>query len=898
LGTRKKPALGACGLLGTVSLLAIALPQTSFAQPADQPAASNSGLEEIVVTARRKDEKLQTVPIAISALNTEQVQQRNITNIESLGSAIPSLSSYQESRDEEGIIMRGQSGTGVSAQGQEPAITTYFAQVPFPDGDGVGVGRYFDLDNIQVLKGPQGTLFGRNSTGGAILFEPKRPNNNFEGYAQIQLGNYNDHEFEAALNIPIVTDKVLLRVAGTFAERDGFTYNAMTKQDLDNRDYWAGRAGLTLRPTDDIENYLLIDSLYSHTNGTSEIIRALSPGFFSAFGPTFPALVLGIQAQQQKLGIREEQSDIYGLDKTISQGITDIFRWDIADGLTFKNIAAYREYRQLQRWDLDGTPLPLIEYNTPGGWSNRVSQYTEEAQIQGKALNDRLDWTVGGLLLFSHPGGEAAFNELQFFTPIFQTIHPTERSQSVYGQGTYDFSDWIPGLKFTAGYRYTWDYRGLDSYKTSGGACGFTDFNFNPVCNISVQTRSGDPSWNLGVDYQITPDTLLYVSGRQGYRSGGVNTQAFNAGQLIFKPEKVKSVEVGVKSEWDLEGMHARTNLALYNTDFTAIQASEAFSQLVNGAPETVNLIGNFGTATIQGVELDATLIPLTGLEITLAYAYTDGRYDNFLDIQTGGSELGRPFSWTPPQKFSINTRYKLPLDAALGDISVQATWDHSSHVYFASNTDIVQPVSSYDNVSARIDWKDIMGQPVDLGLFVTNLLNADYGTGGIAVYDAAGFSSYVWSEPRMYGAQLKYHFGGPAAEPEAAPAAYVPPLVQAPAPAPHSYLVFFDFNKSDLTPQAVTIVNQAASNAGPAKVTQLMVTGHTDTVGSDAYNMRLSRRRAESVAAQLEKDGIASSEIEIVAKGKRDLLVPTADGVKEPQNRRVQIVYSESPTS
>jgi outer membrane protein OmpA-like peptidoglycan-associated protein len=143
----------------------------------------------------------------------------------------------------------------------------------------------------------------------------------------------------------------------------------------------------------------------------------------------------------------------------------------------------------------------------------------------------------------------------------------------------------------------------------------------------------------------------------------------------------------------------------------------------------------------------------------------------------------------------------------------------------------------------------------------------------------------------------FRYKFGGPSAEPETPPAAYVPPPVQAPA-IPHSYLVFFDFNKSDLTPQATTIVDQAAANASPAKVTQLTVTGHTDTVGSDAYNLRLSRRRAESVAAQLEKDGIASSEIEIVAKGKRDLLVPTADGVKEPQNRRVQIVYSGGPVS
>jgi iron complex outermembrane receptor protein len=143
----------------------------------------------------------------------------------------------------------------------------------------------------------------------------------------------------------------------------------------------------------------------------------------------------------------------------------------------------------------------------------------------------------------------------------------------------------------------------------------------------------------------------------------------------------------------------------------------------------------------------------------------------------------------------------------------------------------------------------------------------------------------------------VKFQMPWQSAPEEAAP--YVPPPVVAPAPSvPKSYLVFFDFNRSDLTPQAVTIVDQAAHNAGPAKVTKLEVTGHTDTVGSDAYNMRLSRRRAESVAAQLEKNGIPSSEIEIIAKGKRDLLIPTADGVREPQNRRVQIVYDEGMSS
>jgi outer membrane protein OmpA-like peptidoglycan-associated protein len=185
-----------------------------------------------------------------------------------------------------------------------------------------------------------------------------------------------------------------------------------------------------------------------------------------------------------------------------------------------------------------------------------------------------------------------------------------------------------------------------------------------------------------------------------------------------------------------------------------------------------------------------------------------------------------------------------------------------------------------------------VFEQPVDLSFFMTNALDKTHEIGAITEYSTLGITALVYNEPRMFGFSAKYRFGGPSEE-EPAPAAYVPPPVVAPVPSvPRSYLVFFDFNKSDLTPQAVSIVNQAAANAGPAKVTQLTVTGHTDTVGSDAYNMRLSRRRAESVAAQLEKDGIPSSEIQIVAKGKRDLLVSTADGVKEPQNRRVQIVY------
>jgi len=183
-----------------------------------------------------------------------------------------------------------------------------------------------------------------------------------------------------------------------------------------------------------------------------------------------------------------------------------------------------------------------------------------------------------------------------------------------------------------------------------------------------------------------------------------------------------------------------------------------------------------------------------------------------------------------------------------------------------------------------------------ELSAFANNISNNEEFLS--TAHDIPGSKIYynVSYRPPTAGITAVYHFSN-ATETPAPAMAYVPPAPVAPS-VPHSYLVFFDFNKSDLTPQAVTIVDEAAKNAEATKVVQLTVTGHTDTVGSDAYNMRLSRRRAESVAAQLEKDGIASSEIAIVAKGKRDLLVPTKDGVKEPQNRRVQIVYDGGPTS
>jgi iron complex outermembrane recepter protein len=912
-------------LCATGAIIGLAGARTTLAQSNQPAASSGSGLEEIVVTARRKEERLQTVPVAVTVFTPAAIQEKSIESASDLAHYVPSLVSSQQSRDEQIFYLRGQGPNG--AQGGSPGVITYFADIPFFAS---GPGIYFDLDNLQVLRGPQGTLFGRNTTGGAVLFDPKRPTENFEGYFQETLGNYNLHEETGALNVPI-TDKLLVRGAFDIDQRDGFTHDVTTGKDLDNRDYWSFRLGVTWRPTDDFENYLLYDSLYSHTNGTGIILQAVNTSknspLAAIFGPTAGPAALALQ---QSLGPRAVATSVGGpgepggLDKTYSYGITDIATYNLSDDVTLKNIFGYRVLKNLVRYDIDGSLLQSLDQVSPGGWNLNNEQYTDEFQIQGKSLNNNLTWIAGAFYEFLHPAGftsgqiDTSTNVAGFTVPLVVTgngigsnaLGPegvTERSEAVFLQGSYDLggiSSMLEGLKFTAGVRYTWDYVSNSNFQnvaldlTSLGA-GTVKIPCDPCIDESHTFQA--PTWTLGLDYQIDPSTLVYVKGSRGFKSGGFNGAGSVPSQIPYESEYVTDVEVGLKADWDVYGVPLRTNLDGFHDDYTNAQrsVSELVSLVPGTAPTDTTLLAN-GDAIIQGIEFEGTIIPVTGLELTASWTYTDARYTKFI-IPTLGNLTNLPYPFVPKNKFGFSTRYRLPFvpDEA-GDVNLIANYTHTGRIQYATSD--FEPLGSepgYGLLDLSLEWTKVFGQPINVTFFMTNVTNNLVKLGNYGVFNASGYVSAVFNEPQMWGFRLRYDFGGPPDEPVAAPTAYVPPPVVTPAPVPKSYLVFFDFNKSDLTPQATEIVDQAAKNAGVAKVTQLTVTGHTDTVGSDAYNMRLSRRRAESVAAELEKDGIPSSEIEIVSKGKRDLLVPTADGVKEPQNRRVQIVYDgEAPAS
>ncbi len=898
-------------LCASVGVFALTHAGCALAQQADQPTAStaSSGLEEVVVTARRREEKIQSVPVAITAFSGKDLEQKHVDEIHELIRSVPSLNASLPGSDANApysthTVLRGLQGVAV-----------YFAGVPSPADystsngitHGVGPGTFFDLDHVEVDKGPQGTLFGRNSIGGLIAIEPKRPTNEFEGYIKGTLGDYNDRELEGAINVPIIADKLLVRVAGQLQTRDGYTKDAVTGKDYDNRNYYSWRVGVTFRPSDDFENYFLYTGYWQHSNGGSTITKYINTKLLNALGPTGKAAIPALFQQEIDGPRLENGRSTPGLGKDYFYGFVDQATWNITDDLAIKNIASANVTKTLATQDSDGTFVPLINIGdpvNPHGWDVNQVQYTEEMRLQGKAIGGKLDWLVGGYLEFIHPLGDTLYETDTLNALAYYHFYNSSRSQAVFAHGTYDLSDYVEGLHFSAGYRYTWDYSSVQQRETStrdaiarnagGIATNCPALFHDNNCENAVNGNFNSPGWNVSLDEQLNDNLLLYVRAGHAYRPGGFNLTVAPQFQK-YQPEKVTDVEIGAKTEWELMGVHGRTNVDLFHTDYKSIQVSTPVSFIDgSGVLRVANSLVNGGKATVEGGELEATIIPVKGLELSGHYSYVFPQYDTY-----PGVAVKPQFIYFTKVQWGLSGTYHLPIDEAYGDVSLTLAYARAGQQYATIvPTDPLRVVPGYDLTDLRVDWNNIFGYPVDGSAFVNNLFDATYINGTLPLYTLLGFSSVSFGPPRMFGFSLKYRFGEPSAEPASAPAAYTPPPAVAPMATPKSYLVFFDFNKSDLTPSAKTIVDEAAKNAGPAKVTQLTVTGHTDTVGSDAYNMRLSRRRAESVAAALEKDGIPSSEIEIVAKGKRDLLVPTADGVKEPQNRRVQIVYGGGPTS
>jgi iron complex outermembrane recepter protein len=733
-------------------------------------------LEEIIVTARRREENINSVPVAITALSGDDLRRKNVETAQDLQNYVPSLSvsSTGPTRDDYTFAIRGMGPTGGSGPGAVlggggTGVVAYFAEVPT---SAAGPGLFYDLENVQVAAGPQGTLFGKNTTGGVILFVPRKPTNDFEGFIEAAGGNYSMRSSTAVLNAPVIDGKLLVRFSAQVQQRDGFTVDRgpfYAGKDYDNRNFWAARLSVVFRPTENLENYTIFSALRSNEHGDGFVLSAVNPA------GAFASALLPIFAQQQAAGIRSTSLSDNEIDKRYNYGIINTTRWSINDAIQFKNIFSY----QVQKWrnaeDIDGSPLvldDLIAPGTNGTWHTQVGTYTEEPQFQGTALTGNLKWTAGAYYEDGHNTAaqpyKVAVAEGNF---VIQQANQTnsERSRGLYGQTTFDLgalSDSLQRLKLTTGYRYTWDNfgYGIQAYSPSIGNACLTSSGTYPQadCLFSSSGTSSGSSWTVGLDYQFTTGTLLYIRSSRGYVTGGFNPSfgftpgGVNTPQFRFAPESAVDAEVGVKSEFSVGTMPAQITADVFRSDFTNIQ--RLVSETLPGGVQS-NFTANASKAEIDGFEFQGSIIPVKRLRISAAYSYNHGKYTK-IDPAAAPSLVGVPFAYLPANKASVAAAYTLPLDAAIGEVNIAATYSYQSRFFDAPAVQPLDYISAYGLLNLRLEWSDIMRSSFDASVFISNATDKVYRAGQYSNYVSNGYITSFYGEPRMFGVQLRYRFG------------------------------------------------------------------------------------------------------------------------------------------
>lgn len=738
--------------------------------PAAAPSDQVNQLEIVTVTAQRREENIQTVPVSVTALSGDDLRQNYIKTAADLQNVVPSLNVTNTStRSDYSIQIRGMGPTGGLVGilgGGGSGVAAYFSDAATT---AAGPGLFFDLESVQVLRGPQGTLFGKNTTGGAILFTPKRPTNEFEGYVEVSAGDYDLKNIDAAINIPIVSDKVLLRVSGERYERSGFTIDRGPQfpgKDYDNINWWAGRVSLLLRPSSNLENYTIFNVMRSDTHGDGYVLSAVNPaGFNSAFLPFL--------STQQAAGPRSTAFSTNEVDKRYNWGVFNTTTLQLSDNASIKNIFSYQVQKLRNANDIDATTFVADDLVGPAtGWHTQLGTYTEELLAQGSALNDDLKWTTGLYYQFSHNIAPQPFqiNAAGGFVLIQPDATNSNRSEGIYAQGTYDLgglNESLRGLKLTAGYRYTSDgfATGIGLYSpTIGNACIVGSGTYpSSNCFFSGSGRSNGQSWTLSLDRQLSDNVLVYIRSGHGYIPGGFNPGiglvpgGTNLPQFKFAPESNIDVEVGTKTKFDLAGIPVVVNADVFRTDFANIQriVSETVIAGISSSFTT-----NASDAVIQGIELETIMVPFEGFTLAANYSYEDGKYTK-IDPLAAPSLIGIPFAYLPAHQVSLSGKYLLPIVRSIGDVSIGATYSYQSKFFSAPAVQPLDYIEGRDLLNLRLSWERVMQGPWDLSFFVNNATNNTYRVGQNNNYYTDGFITSFYGEPRMLGFELRYNFGG-----------------------------------------------------------------------------------------------------------------------------------------
>ncbi|HEX4377439.1 MAG TPA: TonB-dependent receptor, partial [Steroidobacteraceae bacterium] len=779
---------------------------------ADSPDAVSADLSEVVVTARRVEERLQDVPMSITVLSQRDLTDYNISSAGDLAAYVPALSvSNQFGSDASSFVIRGFS----QDIGTSPTVGTYFGDVVAPRGgfggatihagEGAGPGSLFDLENVEVLKGPQGTLFGRNTTGGAILLVPQKPTSKFEGYLEASGGDYDMERVQGAINIPI-SDGLRIRAGFDQQTRNGYITNLsdIGPKTFNDVSYIAGRLSVVANPTPNLENYTIASYTNSNNNGTDTQIVACNA-----------ALALGGFACGQ-LAQEGARRGPYTVDNSVPNATSHIRQWQVintttwnsSDAVTFKNIASVSGIRVINDGGLFGdnfqlpTPfgsLPFrftAEDTPPDTPLSSQGSISEEPRLTGRALDGKLDWQAGLYYEYSYPiGTSGSSGPNQIACSDFQNLRCLDvlgtpgnlvgnvgrrygkisyRDYGVYAQDTFAITtNW----KLTTGIRYSYDVTSANTFRY---AFYFPTSNFPPAtgtplrrcesgvttadCQISDRQKSDAPTGLVNLQYSFNEDLLSYAQYARGYRQGGI----LSTGPIdneTYQPEHLNAYEIGLKAT--IKGpVSGFVNAAVFYNDFTSQQIQGTFVSTVDPSVPVNAGILNAGKSRIYGFDLDSSLMLTSFLRLATAYTYLDsklvkitpqqpnGIYNVFGPNEPQGSEL----TFSPHHKLSITPTVLLPVDRQLGKMSVGVNYLYTGRqLVFDTGPYAYLPTTHLLNLNAN--WESVYSLPLDLEFFMTNVTNLHYPNYVDNFLELFGFTAQSFGPPRMYGGRVRYHF-------------------------------------------------------------------------------------------------------------------------------------------
>jgi iron complex outermembrane receptor protein len=773
-------------LVVTVSMYVLASPALA------QDSANGDGLGDIIVTAQKRQENIQDVPIAISAVGSQYLESRGVQSIDDLGTISPNVKFERapSSKTISQIAIRG-SVTINPAITWEPAVGLYMDGVYIAKAQG-SIFDVADLERVEILRGPQGTLYGRNALAGAVNLITAKPSGEAGGRAELTYGSFNDRKVRAVLNLPRM-GIFSAKISGQYEKRDGLIkivpnpipgiFTALPNK-VDRADSLnSGSFMVQLRA--ELSDAVTADYTYDYSrqkqtppfaqllrvnrNGDPrDLFDPASPGY--AFGGAF--FPIEKFANPERQSVASIDGDIYERSRSYGHALT--LTADLG-AMTLKSITAYRNLSWADGIDLDGSPMNVA-------FTQRITEYdafSQELQATGNALDDRLQYVVGA---FYFKEKAETLGPQVFFggaSDLQSDYGSHTQAVAIYAQADYKLTD---ALKLSLGGRYTHEKKDIRRYLRINVDAANNIFTPTVVVNIpyggvpDAKFENFSPAVTLA--YEASPDINLYARLARGFKSGGFNGETnlffdpaapagcpFGATELCvpYKAEKVDSYEVGLKSK--LLGGMLTFNLAAFRDEHKDIQLS-----IFTAAGAAASIIRNAASARIQGIEAEIILRPLDALTINANLAFLDSKYKNYID---GGVDVSNNRAFPHAPKFSITGGFDWKvLDGDFGKLNLYGDVSHVGKYYtypypltMPSASDQVagntrSPGRTIVNMRLALSEIPLGSTRASIAAFVRNLTQEDRPTNFIDFGPGfGGLTLGYFPDPRTWGATVGIEF-------------------------------------------------------------------------------------------------------------------------------------------